>query len=280
MDELEGKVAVVTGGAGGIGRALARAFLAEGMRVMVADLDPTAIAAALDDLDGSGDVRGCEVDVTDQAAVDALRDRTIDVFGTAHVVCNNAGVSGRRHAMVETTDADWDWVVGVNLMGVVHGVRSFAPLLVEQRDGHIVNTASLAGLAAVPFDAPYAATKHAVVGLSQSLSLELEVGGSGVGVTVLCPDWLNTDIAESHANWPTEQLGPRPEDSTDPGVQFMDAVFVDAVATAPGPDAYARKVVDAIRDDQFLVLTETPLIEQSLRIHAQVLQGARPTLPT
>jgi NAD(P)-dependent dehydrogenase (short-subunit alcohol dehydrogenase family) len=279
MDQLAGKVAVITGGARGIGRALAEAFLSEGMRVMLGDLDPVGLRTTADELSAHGDVRGVEIDVTDRAAVDALRDATIDAFGTAHVVCNNAGVSGRRHAMAETTDADWDWVVGVNLMGVVHGIRSFAPLLQEQDEGHVVNTASLAGLSAVPFAAPYVATKHAVFGLSQSLALEFATRGSAVGVTVLCPDWLNTDIAESHSNWPTERLGARPADASDPAVQFVDSVFVDAVAQAPGPAAYARKVVDAVRANQFLVLTETPLVEQALETHARVLQGDRPSIP-
>ena len=279
MEQLNGKVAVVTGGASGIGRALAARFLDEGMKVVLGDIDAVALDKTVGELGAAGDVRGHQVDVTQQAEVDGLREAALDAFGAAHVVCNNAGVSGRRHALAETTDADWDWLVGVNLMGVVHGVRAFAPLLVEQRDGHFVNTASLAGLSAVPFAAPYVATKHAVVGLSQSLALELEAGGSGVGVTVLCPDWLNTDIAESHSNWPTERLGPRPPDSTDAGVQFIDAVFVDAVANAPGPGAYAGKVVDAIRSDQFLVLTETPLTGQAIETHTQVLRGARPSIP-
>ncbi len=278
MEDLAGKVAVITGGASGIGRALAEAFLSEGMRVMLGDLDPIALRKTTDELSAHGEVRCFEVDVTDRAAVDALRDATIDAFGTAHVVCNNAGVSGRRHAMAETTEADWDWVVGVNLMGVVHGIRSFASLLVEQGEGHVVNTASLAGLSAVPFAAPYVATKHAVFGLSQSLSLEFQASGSAVGVTVLCPDWLNTDIAESHSNWPAK-LGTRPADADDPAVQFMDAVFVDAVAQAPGPEAYARKVVAAVRDGQFLVLTETPLVDLALQTHLGVLQGARPSIP-
>ena len=211
--------------------------------------------------------------------MDELRDATLDAFGTAHVVCNNAGVSGRRHAMAETTEADWDWVVGVNLMGVVHGIRSFAALLLEQGEGHVVNTASLAGLSAVPFAAPYVATKHAVVGLSQSLSLEFQASGSAVGVSVLCPDWLNTDIAESHSNWPTDRLGSRPPDPDDAAVQFVDSVFVDAVAQAPGPEAYARKVVAAVRNNQFLVLTETPLVEQALETHVRVLRGAPPSIP-
>jgi NAD(P)-dependent dehydrogenase (short-subunit alcohol dehydrogenase family) len=249
------------------------------MKVVLGDLDEQHLDTVAEELRERGEVVTCEVDVTEQASTDRLRDAAIDAFGAAHVVCNNAGVSGRRHAMAETTDADWDWVVGVNLMGVVHGIRSFVPLLVEQGEGHIVNTASLAGLSPVPFGAPYAATKHAVVGLSQSLSLEMDAAGGAVGVTVLCPDWLNTDIAESHSNWPTDRLGPRPSDSDDPGVQFMDAVFVDAVATAPSPQAYARKAVDAVKANQFMVLTETPLVTQALEIRAQLVAGGRPSIP-
>lgn len=279
MEQLKGKVVVITGGAGGIGRALATCFLDEGAKVVLGDLDEGALRAAADELGSSGEVATCVVDVTEQSSTDDLRDVALDAFGAVHVICNNAGVSGRRHPMAETTDADWDWVVGVNLMGVVHGIRSFVPRLIEQGEGHVVNTASLAGLSAVPFGAPYAATKHAVVGLSQSLFVELQASGTGVGVTVLCPDWLRTDIAESTANWPSSQLGERPADSSDQLAQMMDAVFTDAVANAPAPDAYARKVVDAVLADRFMVLTETPLVEQALAIHAQVLQGAPPSIP-
>ena len=182
--------------------------------------------------------------------MDELRDATLDAFGTAHVVCNNAGVSGRRHAMAETTDADWDWVVGVNLMGVVHGVRSFASLLIEQGEGHVVNTASLAGLSAVPFAAPYVATKHAVVGLSQSLVAR--VPGERIGRR---RDRAVSRLAQHRHRRVPQQLANRAARAaalpipTTPRVQFIDAVFVDAVATAPGPEAYARKVVAAVRDE-------------------------------
>jgi NAD(P)-dependent dehydrogenase (short-subunit alcohol dehydrogenase family) len=280
MEQLEGKVAVVTGGARGIGRALAEQCLAEGMQVMIGDLDEASALATADELSAVGSVRSTAVDVSDQADVDALRDATLEAFGAVHVVCNNAGVSGRRHAMAETTDADWQWVVGVNLMGVVHGIRSFAPILLAQGEGHIVNTASLAGLSAVPFASPYVATKHAVVGLSQSLALEFEASGSDVGVTVLCPDWLRTDIAESRSNWPGAELGTRPAESQDPGVQFMDALFTSAVAAAPPPDEFARKAIASVKQNRFLVLTETPLVEQALRSHRDLLEGAPPSLPS
>jgi NAD(P)-dependent dehydrogenase (short-subunit alcohol dehydrogenase family) len=279
MRELDGKVAVITGGAGGIGRALAECFLDEGAKVMLGDLDPASLQVAADDLAPRGAVATCVVDVTEQTSTDQLREATMDAFGAAHVICNNAGVSGRRHPMAETTDADWDWVVGVNLMGVVHGIRSFVPGLIEQGEGHVVNTASLAGLSAVPFGAPYSATKHAVVGLSQSLSIELQASGRDVGVTVLCPDWLRSDIAESTTNWPTKRLGARPADSDDQLAQMMDAVFTDAVAQAPDPLPYARKAVDAVKADQFLVLTETPLVHAALQIHSEVLDGGRPAIP-
>jgi NAD(P)-dependent dehydrogenase (short-subunit alcohol dehydrogenase family) len=279
MDQLRGKVAVVTGGARGIGKALAERFLAEQMRVVIGDIDPTSLAATVEELSGAGEICGLRTDVTSQSDVDALRDAALDAFGAVHVVCNNAGVSGRRHAMWETTEADWDWVVGVNLTGVVHGVRSFAPLLVDQGEGHVVNTASLAGLSAVPFAAPYIATKHAVFGLSQTLALEFEASGGDVGVTVLCPDWLKTDIAESHTNWPTDQLGPRPQDSTNPAVQFVDQVFIDSVENAPGPEGLATMTVQAIVANRFLVVTETSLVEQALESRVQLLHGAPPAMP-
>lgn len=279
MEDLQGKVVVITGGAGGIGRALAGCFLEEGAKVMLGDLDSASLQIAADEMASRGSVATCVVDVTEQASTDRLCEATLDTFGAVHVICNNAGVSGRRHPMAETTDADWDWVVSVNLMGVVHGIRSFVPGLIEQGEGHVVNTASLAGLSAVPFGAPYSATKHAVVGLSQSLSIELQAGGGGVGVTVLCPDWLRSDIAESITNWPTARLGARPADSTDQLAQLMDGVFTDAVAQAPDPASYARKAVDAVKADQFLVLTETPLVDAALQIHTGVLNGGLPAIP-
>jgi NAD(P)-dependent dehydrogenase (short-subunit alcohol dehydrogenase family) len=278
MQQLEGKVAVVTGGASGIGRALAEVALAEGMLVMIGDIDGPRARTVCGELAASGRVAWCEVDVSDARAVDALRDATLAEFGAVHLVCNNAGVSGRRHALAETTTADWDWVVGVNLLGVVHGVRSFLPLLVEQGEGHVVNTASLAGWTAVPFAAPYVATKHAVVGLSQSLALELASTAPSIGVTLLCPDWLRTEIADARRHWP-DHLGEYPAESSDPGVQFVDTMLTDAVSQAPPPDAFARAAIDAVKAEQFVVFTETPLVEQALEGHRQVMQGAPPRVP-
>ncbi len=215
LQELDGKVAVITGGGSGIGASLAEACAAEGMRVVVADLNEervTAVAAELPD----GTAAARAVDVSDAAAVEALADFAFDRFGAVHLLCNNAGVSpvGR---VWDYSDEDFRWLVGVNLFGVANGLRSFVPRMIEQGEGHIVNTGSGASFVATPRLGPYCATKHAIVGLSEALRYELE--DTGIGVSVLVPAGVNTNIADS---------GARP--SADPDTTAADfAVLVGAL---------------------------------------------------
>jgi NAD(P)-dependent dehydrogenase (short-subunit alcohol dehydrogenase family) len=212
MEKLEGRVAVVTGGGGGIGVALAEAFAGAGMSLVLADVEVGAlerVAAAL--RDQGAEVLAVVTDVADAASVDQLAAATFDRFGTAHVVCNNAGVGGIGHETWAGPLADWEWVVGINLMGVVHGIRAFGHRLVEQDDGAIVNTASLAALVSIPFLSPYTATKHAVLGLTESLAHELAMRGSRVSAHVLGPAFLQSGISSSERNWPEDRLGPTPE---------------------------------------------------------------------
>ena len=201
MVELRNRVAVVTGGVGGIGRALAERFLAEGMSVVLADIEREPLEQVAGELDGDR-VLAVPTDVTDAASVEALRDAALERFGAVHVICNNAGVGGLGHTTWDSPIEAWEWVLGVNLWGVLHGIRTFVPLLVEQDEGRVVNTASLAGLRALPGFGPYAVSKHAVVALSEGMHLELELQGSQVRVHVLCPGFLKTRIAESDRNWP------------------------------------------------------------------------------
>ena len=212
-----GQVAVVTGAANGIGRALADAFAGEGLHLVLADLDDDGLERAATELGRRGtEVLALRTDVADAAAVDALACAAVERFGEVHVVCNNAGVGGWGALSWEQPAEVWDWVLRVNVMGVVHGVRAFTPLLLATGTGHIVNTASLAGLAVVPHLGPYSASKHAVVALSTALHHELVASGAAVGVSVLCPGFTRTGILAPDRYWPAK-LGPTPRHADDAG---------------------------------------------------------------
>ena len=198
VEQLEGKVAVVTGAASGMGRAFAERFVQEGMKVVLADVEAGALETAVSELrDAGGDVVGVRTDVSRLEEVEALAARTIDAFGAVHVVCNNAGVeSGATFADIPAET--WDWVLGVDLLGTIYGIKTFLPLLREHApDGHIVNTSSIAGLDSYFLTAaPYVAAKHAVVGLS--LSLRAEAAGLGIRVSALCPGTVDTPLLSKH----------------------------------------------------------------------------------
>lgn len=250
MEDLAGKVAVVTGAASGIGLALSRAFVAEGMSVVLADIEQDALDAAVAGFPDGAEVLAVRCDVSDPAAVDALRDAAVERFGTVHVVVNNAGVSTGGPIWAHTPE-DWDWVLGVNLYGVVNGVRSFTPSLIEQGEGHIVNTASMAGLSSPPFMGVYNVSKHAVVTLSETLFGDLALAGAeGVGVSVLCPGWVQTRIHEAARNRPDGVVA----DPEGPSAGFAE-VAAALIAGGLDPDDVARQVVDAIRHRRFYILT-------------------------
>jgi NAD(P)-dependent dehydrogenase (short-subunit alcohol dehydrogenase family) len=178
MERLDGKVAVVTGAASGIGCALARRFVEEDMRVVLADVEQAALEHAAAELTNVGaSVLAVPTDVSDADAVDHLAARVVEHFGAVHVVCNNAGVGGEHYPTWEAPLAYWEWLFGVNLWGVIHGLRSFLPLLLAQAEGHVVNTSSIAGLVGIPYIAPYVATKHAILGMSEALFHELAMMG-------------------------------------------------------------------------------------------------------
>jgi NAD(P)-dependent dehydrogenase (short-subunit alcohol dehydrogenase family) len=203
MQALAGKTAVVTGGASGIGRGIAEALKAEGMNLVIADIERGALDQAAEEIGAFGVV----CDVSSMESVRALADQTIRRFGAIHVVCNNAGVgSGARVA--DMTARDWDWILGVNLRGVINGIEAFLPLLQANPDGgHIVNTASMSGLRVRPNAGPYAVTKFGMVALTETLAMELQAEGSKVGVTVLCPGMVHTNIKSSTRNRPGELAG-------------------------------------------------------------------------
>ena len=253
MKDLSGQVAVVTGGASGIGRGMGEVFLERGMKVVLADVEATALEATVAELrERGGEVVGVECDVSNSDSVERLRDESLSHFGAVHVLCNNAGVAGGSGgATWEAPQADWDWVIGVNLMGVVYGIRHFIPVMIDQgTPAHVVNTASMAGL--VHGMGIYGVTKHAVVALSESMFSELRAAGHSIGVSVLCPGWVRTRIMESERNRPE---APRP----DPGPQRPEAelfrqIVEKLIEEGLDPAEVGRLVADSIEADRFYVL--------------------------
>lgn len=250
MLDLHGKAAFVTGGASGIGFSLGRALAEAGTRVMLADIEEKALDDAVTSLKGSNlpEVRGVVCDVGDYQAVERAARAAIDAFGKVHICCNNAGVGGRSGADGISLQ-DWRWVIDINLMGVVHGVRAFLPHLRSHGEGgHIVNTASMAGFLPGTGFGPYTATKFAVVGLSEALRAEL--APQGIGVSVLCPGWVRTRITQSRRNWPKE-YGEPPA----PRAGLLDQQIAELVRTGMEPSAVAALTLDAIRENELYVFT-------------------------
>ncbi|HET6795296.1 MAG TPA: SDR family NAD(P)-dependent oxidoreductase, partial [Acidimicrobiales bacterium] len=271
MRELSGRTAVVTGAASGIGLAMARRWAAEGMNVVMADIEGQALdeAAAKLAADGAA-VSAVVTDVSDPASVEALAVAAEEAFGAVHVLCNNAGV-GAGGPVAQLSLADWQWVLGVNLNGVVHGVTSFLPRMVAHgEDAHIVNTASMAGMVAPPMMAPYSASKFAVVALSESLRLEMKMTGTKLGVSVLCPGWVATRIHESSRNRPAALGGPPPA-----GGDRLSAA-ADFIAQGMPPDEVAAKVHDAVVDDRFYILTHPNSGDGIRRRMEAILAGDEP----
>jgi NAD(P)-dependent dehydrogenase (short-subunit alcohol dehydrogenase family) len=257
MRELKGKVAVVTGAASGIGRALAERFAREGMKLVLADVEDGPLGEVKEAIVKSGtEAIAVRMDVSKAAEVDALARRAFEAFGTAHVVCNNAGVGGGG-LMWQVPEADWAWILGVNLMGVVHGVRAFVPRMIEQGEGHVVNTASIAGLIAGPGMGPYCATKHAVVAMSECLHHELSMTTAGkVKVSVLCPAWVKTRIADSGRNRPVSAGESAARERTDQE-KTIEGMIRAAVDSGIPPEVVAEKVLAAIVEEKFWILTHS-----------------------
>lgn len=254
MRELRDRVAVVTGAAGGIGLALAEQCAAEGMRVVLADIDDAALARAVAGLTARGArALGVRTDVSQGAEVEALADAAERAFGAAHVVCNNAGVAVGGPSWT-LSEADWRWVLDVNLWGVIHGVRAFVPRMLAGGDeGHVVNVASVAGLTTSPFLGPYHAAKHAVVALSEGLHHELAAVGARVRVSVVCPGFVRTGLGESARNRPSDRRNHGAPD--DPLAAGVEAGFSAMVAGGVDPETVAEQVLAAVREPRFYVLT-------------------------
>jgi NAD(P)-dependent dehydrogenase (short-subunit alcohol dehydrogenase family) len=271
VESFEKRVAVVTGAASGIGRALAGAFAAEGCRVVLADADAVALDdAAVQLRDAGAEALAVATDVSDADAVDELAQRALDTFGAVHILCNNAGVTWRSR-IAETALEDWCFVLGVNLGGVIHGLHAFLPTLMVQDDAHVVNTASITGLDPGPFSAVYATSKAGVIALSEVLYKEMLLSAPHVGVSVLCPGGVRTNIGvNSRAR--REELAP--ETSSPDVAALLDELnrvnpqartVRDAMATAVPPEDVATVVLEAIRARRFWVLSHpefNPYISQ------------------
>ncbi len=256
MRDFEGKVAVVTGGASGIGLGMATRFAEQGMKVVLADVEEPVLQAAVTRLrQAEHDVLGVVTDVSRPESVEALAQKTLAAYGKVHVVCNNAGVGGGfGRGIWEASLKDWRWTLGVNLWGVIHGVHTFVPIMLEQgEEGHIVNTASMAGI--TPANRIYGVSKHAVVALSESLHEGLREQGAQVHASVLCPGVINTRIMFSSRNRPVDLKDDPNAGPTEQEQKRSDRISKLAQESGLDPLQVGDMVVEAIRNEQFWILT-------------------------
>ena len=272
MELTAGKVSVVTGAASGIGFALASRFARAGLNVVLADIEQSELEEAEQKIADFGvKTLAVRADVSDESAVQALAGAAVERFGAVHVVCNNAGVESDADPWLGPISA-WKWVLGVNLWGVIHGIRAFLPQMIGQGGGHFVNTASIAGL--YPGFAPsYDASKHAVVALSEDLYRSMSLAGLPVGVSVLCPGWVRTNIMDASRNWPAG-LGEQPPPSF--GSEVVSKHVRHAIDEAILPSAVADLVADAVGEDRFWVFTEQPFLDLVIRRWHSIAERANP----
>ena len=286
MEKLAGRVAVVTGGAGGIGQAMGARFAREGMKVVLADVEPGALADAVGKLQAEGlEVSGAECDVADFGSVVALRDTTIERHGAVHLLCNNAGIgAGAEGALWEHELNDWRWAINVNVYGVIHGINAFVPTMVETGDeGHIVNTSSgNGGVSPLRRTPQYAVTKAAVVTLTECLYAQLQDAGSKVGASVLFPGphMLRTGIFSSWRVRPDELAKVRPRQTPYPTIEDieeqMSAAGVEVRYTEP--TEVADQVVQGVRDGAFWIMA--PSTSTDTQIQARAASMLNRTNPT
>lgn len=278
MKTFAGRVAVITGGASGLGRALAFRLAREGVRLVLADVDERALQATRDELAAGGAAAlGMRCDVSRGEDVERLAERALAEFGAVHIVCNNAGVAPLG-LVWENSVADWQWALGVNLWGVIHGVRVFTPILLRQGDeGHVVNVASVAGLIAPPGMGVYNVTKHGVVALSETLYHDLAVQQARVKCSVVCPAFFPSGIHESERSRPAELKSDRAKSAID---LELDAMLRKATTSGRlSAEDIAERVFEAVRDERFYVLTH-PRINASIeRRMRAILDGAAPPSP-
>lgn len=274
MQEFNGKVAVITGGAEGIGRAIAERAAAAGMKLVLADIDAPRLDAVVADFVRRGiEAIGVKTDVSKQDQVEALAALAFERFGNIHLLVNNAGV-GHSRPVWETTQADWDWVMGVNLYGVINGLRAFIPtMLAKGEPGHIVNTASMAGLTSQPSLAIYNASKHAVVTVSEGLHHDLTLRQSALRVSVLCPAWVKTRIHLSDRNRPAGE-DTAPPGTMDPVAIKVGLAVMNAVENGIPVEQVANDVFDAIAAERFYILTH-PGHKAAIQVRMEDIQAER-----
>jgi NAD(P)-dependent dehydrogenase (short-subunit alcohol dehydrogenase family) len=263
-----GNVAVITGGASGIGLAMAERFIAEGMSVLLADIDEPKLRNVEARLTEAGaDVATRICNTASENEVAELAELALERFGAVHILCNNAGIAGMGDAWTDSMEL-WDRVIGVNLYGVIHGVRSFLPIMQQQGVGHIVNTASMAGLVGMPGAAPYNVTKHGVVALSEGLFIELQLTGSPVGVSVLCPGFVKTDLMNNEPDRVESPIG-----------KLMIEMLRTEVETGVPASGIADQVADAISAGRFWILTHPDLRQRPVERMQRAAEQSNPTLP-
>ncbi len=274
MKDFNEKVAAITGGASGIGYAIAEAALERGMKVAIADVEQQALDRATMKLSKKGTVLAVQTDVSSAEAMDNFAARTFDAFDDVHILFNNAGVDGHG-AMWDLTTRDWEWTLGVNLWGVIHGIRVFSKHMVERNSGHIVNTASIAGLVSAPSSGPYTVSKHAVVALSEVLHGELRNESKDVGVSVLCPSYVSTNIYTSSRNRVNVEKTPEWLAEQQAVADVASPIFADAMSAS----AVADLCFSAIESGQFYILPHRegslPLIKQRM---TEILEDGLPSM--
>ena len=275
MKDFKGKVAVITGGASGIGKAVAERCVKEGMAVVIADIEQGTLDSATNELrQQGGDAIGVKTDVSQSDDIEALAQKTVEEFGTVDFLMNNAGVAGS--SVIMGTKADWEWTMGVNLWGVIHGVRVFTPIMIQQgTPAHIVNTASVAGITSAQLGS-YTVTKHAVVALSEQLYMELQHANAKVNVSVLCPGFVNTNIIDSERNRPSELQNEQQAEPT-PEQQMREQQLRAMIEAGMPPSQVANFVFDAVENDKLYIQTHPDDFREMIKMRVDhIINGTNP----
>ena len=273
MKELNEETALITGGASGIGLSIGKRLAETGMKVVLADIEVPVLEEAVAELKGLGlEVMGVHCDVRDMGSVEEMKNQIEETFGNPKVVCLNAGI-GFGSPISEATISDWEWVIGVNLWGVINGLHTFLPAIKEMGEGHIVMTASIAGHVSVPNLGPYSATKFAVVAIAETLRKELLTENSEIGVSCLCPGFVSTNIWTSERNRPENLLNKSSDDLTDEELLQREAFMEWMSSNAKEPSEVAELVHHAILDNRFWIFTDDQHLDGLKSRHSSIVNG-------